>query len=78
MKDQDKIRPTEAGGQQHVSQLTELRQRIAELDGLETERKQAEEELRRDRDHLEELVDEMNRRAGRHGIGLNVYRDALK
>ena len=52
MNDADKAK------QQLMNELQEARQRIAELQASETDRKGAEEELTRHREHLEELVEE--------------------
>ena len=52
MKDERKTKA------QLVDELVEMRQRVAELEAADTERKRAEEELRKHREHLEELVAE--------------------
>ena len=52
MKDEQKTK------EQLVNELGKLRQRIAELEKSEAERKQAEKELQKHREHLEELVKE--------------------
>ncbi|HDZ26161.1 MAG TPA: histidine kinase, partial [Candidatus Aminicenantes bacterium] len=43
---------------QLINELKELRQKIAEVEKLETTHKRAEEELRKHREHLEEVVEE--------------------
>ena len=42
---------------QLIEELDELRQKVGELEGIENVRRQAEEELRIHRDHLEDIVE---------------------